>query len=224
MTDTRDLFERTFALNSRQQMKRHDGSYFYADIQAKWEGWQAREKIAAAPAPSDPALKPWDDLATFVAERFPAPEPVAWVTKAALRHWAEHKGEGPQEYTFLPRALNAWDMQEDLQVPLYAAPAPSAPKVMIGAPYPGMNEPVSDEEIARFDAGLREALDAPAPSDAQDAARYRWLRTHPQEPENVGGAIHFTFAIARPEPHQWCLDNVEREAMDAAIDAAMKAE
>lgn len=51
----------------------------------------------------------------------PAPEPVAWVTKAALRHWAEHKGEGPQEYTFLPRALNDWDLQEDLQVALYAA-------------------------------------------------------------------------------------------------------
>lgn len=52
----------------------------------------------------------------------PASEPIAWVTKEALRHWAEHKAEGPQEYTFLPRALNGWDLQEDLQVPLYAAP------------------------------------------------------------------------------------------------------
>jgi hypothetical protein len=40
---------------------------------------------------------------------------------------------------------------------------PPEPKIMIGAPYPGMDEPVSDEEIARFDAGLREALDAPVP-------------------------------------------------------------
>jgi hypothetical protein len=106
-----------------------------------------RAQLAAAPsAPSDPALKPWDDLATFVAERFPAPEPVAWVTKAALRHWAEHKGEGPQEYTFLPRALNGWDMQADLQVPLYAAPAPSDDK---------------DKRIAELEAQL------PSPAKAE---------------------------------------------------------
>jgi len=41
MTDTRDLFERTFALCDRQKWRTWDCSgYKDASIQAKWEGWQ----------------------------------------------------------------------------------------------------------------------------------------------------------------------------------------
>jgi len=44
--DTRDLFERTFALCDRQKWQHKDGSYKDASIQAKWEGWQAANAAA----------------------------------------------------------------------------------------------------------------------------------------------------------------------------------
>lgn len=54
MTDTRDDFEHYFKLTIRQQKLHMDG---YRDpiTQARWEGWQAREQLAA-PIPTNGRL------------------------------------------------------------------------------------------------------------------------------------------------------------------------
>jgi hypothetical protein len=97
-TQMRDAFEAHFALNSRQMMKRHDGSYFYADIQGKWEGYQAGLASAAQPAEPIPFL---NELLRLV---------------LANGEWS------PQTATRLRDAIKATAGNS-----LYAAPAPSAP-------------------------------------------------------------------------------------------------
>lgn len=44
----RAAFEKWADLSSRQGMRHKDGTYMYARIQDKWEGWQARAALAAA--------------------------------------------------------------------------------------------------------------------------------------------------------------------------------
>lgn len=69
-----------------------------------------------------------------------------------------------------------------------------------------------------FSGEVKEALRALV----KDAQRYDYLRNHEQGwPENVGGAISFSFQVRRPEPEQWCVDKKRGKDMDAAIDAAM---
>lgn len=49
MADTREVFEAHFKLGIRQQKRYKDGDYRDTFVQDKWEGWQARERITAAP-------------------------------------------------------------------------------------------------------------------------------------------------------------------------------
>jgi hypothetical protein len=63
-----------------------------------------------------------------------------------------------------------------------------------------------------YEEGLRDAAQQQEPSDAKDAARYRWLRdAHP--------------ATERVIAVQWndLTQNMRHETLDAAIDAAMEA-
>lgn len=70
---------------------------------------------------------------------------------------------------------------------------------------------------AAYAEGLKQAA-----QEAKDAARYRWLRNHPQgSSANKGGEIRFSFTVSRPEPKQWCVDTKRGAEMDAAIDAAL---
>lgn len=50
MANTREVFEIAFQLCIRQAQRTKDGAgYLNPDIQSKWEGWQARERLTAAP-------------------------------------------------------------------------------------------------------------------------------------------------------------------------------
>lgn len=80
------------------------------------------------------------------------------------------------------------------------------------------------EEVAASVAWIIGEKDRRIAELEKDAARYRFLRNHPQKRENLGGEIHFSFAVSRPEPKQWCIDTKRGADMDAAIDAAMQVE
>lgn len=47
---TRADFEACFHLCSRQKWRHKDGTYVFGDIQAKWEGWEAKERTDVAQA------------------------------------------------------------------------------------------------------------------------------------------------------------------------------
>jgi hypothetical protein len=113
--DTRDLFERTFKLNSRQQMKRNDGSYFYLDVQKQWEGWQAalatvpteRHALQAEGKHPAPCARHCEARAFEIEIRnlkaqlaAPAPAPSENLKTWPERVYLNHTDEGPTPMTY----------------------------------------------------------------------------------------------------------------------------
>ena len=87
-------------------------------------------------------------------------------------------------------------------------------------PHPGVRTDLSDaldyrEKVKQAITALRQAIEQaqPARADAQDAARYRWLRENNHEEASVMAYIHGLDDWA-----PWA----DAESVDAAIDAAMK--